>query len=185
MNMSRNHTWLLLPVLILVAGSVFAKQIDITECGTVIDEPGKYRVMNDLLACPFAEGGVIILASDVTLDLRGHTISCELDPAGLIPAGGVIVGWFVGGVQNVRIHNGTVTGCDDGILLAFTDGVRVMKMNLENNIAGGITLALANNSEIRNNRLMYNGTGIGSWWGGSGNLIKGNYCVAVIGYSVI
>ena len=172
MNMSRNHTWLLLPVLILVAGSVFAKQNDVTECGTVIDKPGKYRVMNDILDCTPYEDGVLILTSDVTLDLRGHTISCARDPS-VAPVGAVIVGWSVGDVQNVLIRNGTVIGCDDGILLGFTDGVKVTKMYMEDNSDGAITLVGAVNSEIRNNTFMFNGAGIRSFWG-SENRIKGN-----------
>ena len=95
MNMSRNHTWLLLPVLILVAGSVFAKQFDVTECGTVIDKPVKYRVMNDILDCTPWEDGVVILTSDVTLDLRGHTISCARDPS-VAPVGNLITDGFFG-----------------------------------------------------------------------------------------
>jgi hypothetical protein len=123
MKMNRNHIWLLLPVLILAAGSVFAKQHDVTECGTVIDEPGKYRVMNDMSCAPDVSG-VEIIASDVKLDLRGYTISC--DTSGKYPVGAVVI---LG--ENVRVRNGTASGCDDGIVLWFSVGARVSKMNLE------------------------------------------------------
>ena len=177
-----NYFLILLPILLLVAGSVLAEPKkagpnhgapnDVTECGTVINEPGKYRVMNDILDCTPYENGVIILTSDVILDLRGHTISCARDPS-VAPVGAVIVGWSVGGVQNVLVRNGTVIGCDDGILLGFTDGVKVTKMYMEDNSDGAITLVGAVNSEIRNNTFMFNGAGIRSF-SGSENQIKGN-----------
>ena len=176
MKMSRNHIWLLLPVLILAAGSVFAKQHDVTECGTEIDQPGKYRLMNDMSCAPDVSG-IWITAPDVTLDLRGHTISCDASGDELVAA--VIIGGDVDPpsqmfLENVRVRNGTASGCDDGILLWFSVGAKVSNMNLEDNIDGGITLVVAANSEIKNNRFMNNNIGIGSWWGGSGNMIKGN-----------
>ena len=183
MRINRNHIWLMLPVLILAMGSVFAKQNDmkqhdITECGTVISEPGKYNIKNDLLDCSPAGGGVLIMTSDVTLDLKGHTISCKQDPSEL--AGAVIIGWPVGGFENVVVRNGTVSGCDDGILLWFTDNVTVTRMHLEDNVddlgleAGGITLVGATNSRIKNNTFTGNYAGIRSF-SGQGNRIWGNY----------
>jgi len=185
MKMNRNHIWLLLPVLMLAAGSVFAKQHDVTECGTEIDQPGKYRLMNDMSCAPDVSG-VWITAPDVTLDLRGHTISCDASGDELVAA--VIIGGDVDPpsqmfLENVRVRNGTASGCDDGILLWFSVGAKVSKMNLENNIDGGITLVVATNSEIKHNRFITHGIGIGSWWGGSGNLIKGNY-ISYVGSAI-
>jgi len=191
MRINRNHIWLLLPVLILAMGSVFAKQnkmkqYDITECGTVINEPGMYKVKNDLLDCPptvpatatepeIPGEGVVILASDVTLHLQGHTISCEQGYTA-----GILVGWLVEGIHNVVVRNGTVSGCDDGIVLGYTDNVTVKKMHLEDNVdtdgldAGGITLVGATNSIIKNNTFTGNTAGIRSF-SGTGNRILGNY----------
>ena len=158
MKMNRNHIWLLLPVLILAAGSVFAKQHNITECGTEIDQPGKYRLMNDLLDCPAPKAGVLIGASDVTLDLRGHTISCEQIVS---MQAGVDVLWF----ENVRIRNGTVTGCDGGVVLFYSDNARVTKMSMSGN-SSAIVLVGASNSLIKNNQFAGNiDTAIVSWWG--------------------
>ncbi len=45
----------------------------VTQCGTVIAQPGTYHVTRDLLACP--EHGISTRSSHVTLFLDGHTIS--------------------------------------------------------------------------------------------------------------
>jgi nitrous oxidase accessory protein NosD len=91
----------------------------------------------------------------------------------------VLIGWGVD-VQNVVVRNGTVSSCDDGILLWFTDHVTVTRMHLEDNVdnegyaAGGITLVGATNSRISHNTSTGNYAGIRSFTG-TGNRIWGNY----------
>ena len=64
--------------LVLVAGVALAKPpVPISDCGTAIAEAGKYRLMNDLVGC--TDHGIVITGSDITLDLNGHTISCDTD----------------------------------------------------------------------------------------------------------
>ena len=65
--------WALLPVLLLMAGSAVAGVQHITQCGTVIDEPGSYKLKNDLLDC--TEIGITNSSSDVKLDLMNHEIT--------------------------------------------------------------------------------------------------------------
>jgi len=163
-----NNFLILLPILLLVAGTVMAgpPQI-ISECGTIITDPGKYKVVNNL-ACVPGEMGIKILASDVMLDLRGHTISCETPERS-----GVIVGddGDPEVFSNVRISNGTVSGCGVGVLLFFTDGARITKMSLIENAESGITLVEAENNVIRKN--LFEGgfwainsfVGGGNWFG--------------------
>ena len=163
-----NNFLILLPILLLVAGTVMAgpPQI-ISECGTIITDPGKYKVVNNL-ACVPGEMGIKILASDVMLDLRGHTISCETPERS-----GVIVGddGDPEVFSNVRISNGTVNGCGVGVLLFFTDGARITKMSLIENAESGITLVEAENNVIRKN--LFEGgfwainsfVGGGNWFG--------------------
>lgn len=152
MKMRVNYFWLSLPLLFLVAGSVLAghKQeapMDVTECETVITQTGEYTVVNDLVCVP-GEMAIQILASDVKLDLKRHTISC-----GSFERSGVIVGDSNNPeiFSNVHISNGTVTGCGVGVLLWFTDGTRVTKMLLRDNGESGVTLIEAENNVIRNN----------------------------------
>jgi parallel beta-helix repeat protein len=49
------------------------EQIPVTTCGTVITQPGKYTLANDLLNC--AEDGIVIRSAGVTLHLNGHQIT--------------------------------------------------------------------------------------------------------------
>lgn len=156
-------------LLILAAGTVLAGPPQpVSECGTVINAPGKYRLMNDLLDCTAPNQGVVIEAPDVTFDMRGHTISCDADATEEL-VGAVLV--F--DVSNVRIRNGSVFGCDDGILLWGTDGAQVTKMYMAGNIAGAITLVGAANSRLKKNRFEFNGTAIRSFVG-EGNLYSHN-----------
>jgi len=159
MKMRVNYFWISLPLMLLVAGSLLAApktkaQMDVTECDTYVTEPGKYKVVNDL-ACEPGEMAIQILASDVKLNLGGHTISCETpERSGVIVGDRLIPEIF----SNVHIRNGTVTGCGVGVLLWFTDGARVTKMSLNDNAESGVTLIEAENNVIRNNSF------VGGFW---------------------
>lgn len=175
---------LLLPLLLLAAFPLFAKPPQVVEgCEAFIDEPGKYRLTGDILDCP--EFGVAIVVSDVTLDLKGHTISCAYSEA---RSGGVIVGSYVFGgqdyVSNVKVTNGAVTGCSDGILLAGAIDSKVTKMTSWGNrlwfgpngpaSGTGITVWLSEDNVIMHNQVNGNeDAGIFSWFA-SGNLYKHN-----------
>ena len=165
MKPGRIVIWMFLPVLLLAVGSVLAAPPQaISECGTVITEPGKYRVVNDL-ACAPGDMAVRILASDVMLDVGGHTISCDTpDRSGLI----VGDGWLPEVFSNVRIRNGAVNGCAVGVLIWFADGVRVTNMSFSNNWESGVTLVEAQNNVIKNNEFEGAIWGIASW-AGTGN----------------
>lgn len=177
--------WTSLPVLLLVAGSVLAgRPTAISDCDTSITEPGKYRLANDLLDC--TEVGVIIYSSDVTLDLKGHTISCADN--GLRSGGAVTWGEENQFIRNVKIRNGKIAGCSDGILLRYTEDSKVWKItasgsrvwddpdtvDVEAKSGTGITVWLSRNNVIMHNHTYGNESlGIGSWES-SGNLFKHN-----------
>ena len=200
MKTSRNHIWLLLPVLILAAGSVFAKQHNVTECGTFLTEPGKYKLVNDLLDCPGPVDGIVILGSDITLDLKGHEITCAGDT---FIGGVVVVGTPEAVVRNVTVKNGHVSNCFDGIVILMTEDSKITKISSTGNhmwkedYGTGITMWMTSNIVIRENYLFDNeGHGIVSWisrnnvfmknhifgnggagimsWLGDGNLFKHN-----------
>ena len=171
------NRWLLVPLFLFVAFPVFAKPPQaVGTCPFTIDQPGKYRLTNDLVNC---DGfGVAIHASDVTLDLKGHTISCE--NTGSLSAG-VEAGMAVP-VHGVKITNGTVTGCAGGILLGFAEDSSVTKVTASGNYyvdseaCSGLGIFVLGGG---NNVIMHNTTydnekyGISSLWSSS-NLYKHN-----------
>jgi parallel beta-helix repeat protein len=177
MKMRENYFWITLPALMLAAGSLLAGPPQaVTECGTFITEPGKYRLVNDLVDCPVS--GVEILSSDVTLDLMGYTVSCAYN--GLRNGG--VMAWGEPGapVRNVKITNGQVTGCSDGVLIAWAEDSKITKITSwgnrlwEGQSGTGITVWLSQHNVIMHNHAYGNeDAGIGSWES-NGNLFKHN-----------
>jgi parallel beta-helix repeat protein len=185
-----NYFLILLPILLLVAGSVIATPKhgapkNVTECGTILTEPGNYKLANDLLECP--GNGVVIEGSDITLNLKGYEISCAEND---LDVGGVIVSppldlWGNVTVRNVTVKNGHVSNCRDGIVLIFTEDSKVMNITSTGNTrweiepgewtyGTGITVWMSSNNVIMHNHTYGNAsTGIGSW-DSSGNLFKHN-----------
>jgi len=169
--------WLLVTLFLMTAFPVLAsKPQAVEECNTTIEEPGKYRLTKDLEDC---EGfGVAIDASDVTLDLKGHTISCK--NTGTLSAG-IVTGTTVP-VHGVKITNGTVTGCAKGIFLGYAEDSSVTKINawgnysVESEAFSGIGIFVL---EGGNNAITHNTThdnekyGIDSLWTGN-NLFRHN-----------
>ena len=159
--------------LVLVAGTALAKPpVAISECGTVITEPGKYQVTQDLFCLP-DQRGIQIFASDVTLNLKGHTITCDTsgDRVGAVLVGGFLEPDVV--VDNVWVKNGTVTGCNDGVIFFYSQSGKVTKITATGNMDAGISVLDAKDTLIKNN------VGFGNWqaiasWGGIGTEIKGN-----------
>jgi len=186
MKRHQNYLWISLPVLLLVAGSVLAAPKhgtpkNVTECGTILTEPGNYKLANDLLDCP--GGGVEILGSDIVLNLKGHEISCAENDLEI--AGVAILGAPEAAVRNVTVKNGHVSNCKDGIVLVFAEDSKVMNMTSTGNTqwerapgvwvyGTGITVWLSRNNVIMHNHTYGNASdGIGSWES-SGNLFKHN-----------
>lgn len=177
MKMRAKCQCLALPVLLLAAGSVVAAPPQpVTECGTIITEPGKYLLVNDLVGCP--GDGVTILSSDVTLDLMGYTISCADN--GLRLGGVSVWGTEDAFLRNVTIKNGGATGCTDGIFLAYTEDSKVWKITSWGNrlwegaSGTGISMWLSQNNVFMHNHTFGNeDAGIASWES-RGNLFKHN-----------
>lgn len=172
MKKHENYFWIFLPVLLLVAGTVLAAPKhgapkNVTECGTVLTEPGNYKLANDLLDCP--EHGILIEGSDITLNLMGHEISC---PNGWI--GVFLMGTEETTVKNITVKNGHVSNCGEGIALWFAEDSKVMNMTSTDNQGSGIAVWASSNNVIMHNYAHGNGSnGILSWQS-SGNLFKHN-----------
>src|SRR6056297_3256987 len=77
-----------------------------------IDRPGKYCLdQSHDMVLSGGEAAITILASDVDLDLRGHTLRNPVYEGGLCDAGyrsQPAVGISVFEARNVRLHNGAL-----------------------------------------------------------------------------
>ena len=178
--MRRSYRFAIASVLVLIAGVALARPpVPVSECGTTISEPGKYRLVNDLVDC--TENGVTITGSDIVLDLDGHSISCDTD-GGLLRLVGVFVwswmDWST--ISNVTVKNGHVSDCADGILLAFTKDSKVKKMSSGRNLTWegvsgtGITVWFSENTLVTKNHTYDNEQqGIGVW-DSTGTVVKHN-----------
>ena len=178
MRMHLVFGWASVPAMLLATASVLAGPPKaISDCDYSIKKPGKYRLVDDLY-CDSGVRPVQILASDVTLDLRGHSINCAAgDRSGVVVGDEDSAEVF----SNVRISNGAVNGCAVGVLLWFTDGARVSKMSFSDSAESGVTLVVAKNSVIRKNR--FDG---GDLWAISSYVGTGNqYSHNAVQYSLI
>ena len=108
---------------------------------------------------PCNQGGIVIAASGVTLDLGGHTIQGK-------PRVGDGVGVLFNHVTNARVTNGTVMGFDAGVQIMGGGSNEVDHVFARRNIAGvksdknlgdGITIFQSNNNVITGNTVVNNG----------------------------
>ncbi len=173
-----NYFLILLPILLLVAGSALADPKkagpnhgapkNVTECGTFLTEPGNYKLVHDLLDCS-DDGGVWIVGSDITLNLKGHEISCLDGWVGIF-----LAGTEEATVKNITVKNGHVSNCEQGIALWLAEDSKVMNMTSTGNQGAGIAVWRSSNSVIMHNHVHGNASdGILSWIS-SGNLFKHN-----------
>lgn len=141
------------------------------DCGSVLDQPGFYRLNQDLVCSDVA---IEIVSDDVHLDLGGYSVTCDQT--------GDAQGIRVGAVAGVTVRNGTVTACNVGVFLFGTEDSSVRRMLLTGNNfdippdgdASGLLLNGANGNEIIGNTMSGNGHGV-SLFDSSGNrLIKNN-----------
>jgi hypothetical protein len=137
--MTRRAPWLIVLTLValplLPAPEAAAEEPDVLEKltrnirrPTVITRPGVYTVAREFTG-PEAEAAIVIAASDVTLDLAGHTLT---------GAGGLgTTGVRVLGARNVRVHGGGLAGFQIGIEVADASNVRIEEVQIAGNDAGG------------------------------------------------
>jgi parallel beta-helix repeat protein len=161
-------------------------------CGDTISAPGDYFLAGDCFGA-----GITITASDVTLDLNGHTMT------GLESGVGVLVDDSAGAIAHVAITGpGTITiyrigvqlgsggaGVSDssvsgltanhndfdGILLLGASGNTVADNTASHNSAFGISLGRASGNTVADNTATNNiAGGIAVFPGASGNTIDDN-----------
>lgn len=129
----------------------------ITECGTVITEPGLYKLVNNLTGCDvpdlFGRGieyGVGIASDDVTLDLGKYAISCLRGGNQPFFTFGVFTEPFMSGVQ---IRGGAITSCDLGIQINQSTASSIKGVTLTGN-GTGIELLAGADVEVKRNQIV-------------------------------
>lgn len=119
-----------------VAGTVPAAAATLT-CGQVITTD---IALSHNLVCPAGTDALVIGADNITLDLKGYTISGDGTHAGVRAAQRA----------GVTITNGTIIGFAAGVVLDQTTGGIVSKIDASHNVRG-IDLANAVDSQIVQN----------------------------------
>jgi parallel beta-helix repeat protein len=155
-------------VLLLVpAGDAFASHV---RCGDVITQDT--TLDSDLVDCP--GDGIVIGASDITLDLNGQAISGT----------GVGTGVRNAGHHRVQTEGGTVSRFRSGVVISGAMENRIERNHLIGNIGSGIVLEGSNGNSVVRNEISspHEPTGFGIEVGtccgeaprSHGNLIVGN-----------
>lgn len=174
MKLDIGKTLLALP---LLAASLFSQTPGLRTIGspTTIDQPGSYLLTADLFVASSVGVGIAITASDVTLDLGGHTITA---PGSLSGTGVRIVN-----AQNVTVKNGNIVNALMGAVVMNSVNVRIEGLSIRATGMAptapppemGILLVQTRNSVVANN-MIYNAA-LGVFVRGSrsfGNRIEGN-----------
>ena len=117
-----NHFLLGLVLLAQLVAGVPADGRPAISCGDTITED---TTLEADLACPAGTGWAIVIgASNITLDLGGHTISGHAPGVGVLATGR----------EGIAIRNGTIDGFSEGVFVIDGQGViveRLMVRNLE------------------------------------------------------
>src|SRR5579885_2329308 len=123
-------------ILLWISGSARAANPPITACGATISVPGNYTVGKNLTSA--GTDCITIAASEVALDLKGHTLKGNGSAAG-ITDGGV-------SFRDIIITNGTITGFNVGISLGDSQYGTLAKLNVSNNTGDGIEVNTTHSS---------------------------------------
>lgn len=106
-------------------------------CGSTLTTAGTYQLTSNLGPC--LDGGIIINGNNITLDLKGYTISgttADSDDAAVLDAAGVLILNSTG----VRVTDstpgggGTITRFDAGVAIVGGSGNTVEKLTIKYNI---------------------------------------------------
>lgn len=142
-------------------------------CGQVVQ--ASVTLSSDIGPC--AGDGLIVNKDGITLDLGGHTIRGNSDPAS------DQVGVRLASVSGVTVRAGTVTAFDAGIALDNSTSSTVTQIRaIDNKGTGGsnhgdgIVLDGSSNNQILSNEVVGNGpfSGISMVDGANGNVIRSN-----------
>lgn len=144
--MRRAFATFMIVTLLAATGAVPATGSDVV-CGAMITSD--LTLTHDLGPCP--ADGLTVKASDIVIDLNGFTITGDNADLG----GGVRI---EGTYSNVEVRNGTITGFNEGVVLAGGATANyIWNLTLEGNnrgvdLAGGNFDNLIEKNDVRNNQ---------------------------------
>ena len=96
---------------LVAAAPLFADSSTAVFCGTVITEPGRYHLAQDLSCNDPAEAAISVQSSDVLLNFRGNTLTCGPEVQyGVLVGSNVPVPGGANAFGRVHLRNGTITG---------------------------------------------------------------------------
>lgn len=165
-------------VLVLVLLAVAPAVGDDVACGDVITE-AFFTLTHDLGPCE--EDGLVAGASNIVIDLGGHTITGDGNPN--TDGGGVRIGPFAG---NVTVRGGTITGFNEGVVMAVTGGNDILQLDVVGNVIG-INLAESASGNVIERNVVRDSAedGIRVYGGSDGNTVRKNTLIGnVSGISV-
>ncbi len=182
------RTFVLVTLPVVLAVPVWATSASgaVLSCGQTITQ--STVLDNDLSGC--TNNGIVIGASNITLDLNGHTVAGTSNTG---DGGGVVLV----GRTGVTVRNGTVRNFDVGVVIEGGSANTVQGVNAINNISfetaprrggDGIAILSSRDNRILNNNAINNGpySGIGIYTNvdsahprattgvSSGNVLDGN-----------
>lgn len=136
------------------------------ECGQTITVS---MTLDHNLVCPNS-GGITINASNVTLDLGGHTIT------GPPPAGGTLDGVrVVSNRTGVTVRNGAIRGFDEGVGVNFGANQTTLSGLLLDGNGVGIRISTGTASNVVTGNTVVNTTQFsGLQMGGNGHVVEDN-----------
>lgn len=129
----------------------------------------------DIGPCP--DTALVVTANGVTLDLAGHTVRGDGNPATTPDQVGILLRF----VSNVVVKNGTARDFNAGVVISQGGGNTIQDMTVTNNVGtatsahgDGIFLFASNDNKLLRNRVTSNGpdSGITLGDGSSRNLIS-------------
>ena len=127
-----------------------ATAVEVSNC-TVIDRPGVYVLTHDLSVAPGEYWCILINASNVVLDGRGHSI------VGLGLEKQSMFGVFITAADNISINNLRITGFWSAIYLSRAFNSRIENNVMYNNVFG-VVLATSSDNVLAINTIVNQGS---------------------------
>ena len=138
------------------------------ECGAVLTQDTK--LTSDIVCGP-GQIGLIIGASGIEVDLKGHSITGP--DTGALNTGGIGV-FIAAPYTGVEVRSGTIQGFGLGVRVDTTSGNTIRNLTLRDNVRG-IDVANANDNVIEKNRIEDSANDAIRLGGiSSGNLVRQN-----------
>jgi parallel beta-helix repeat protein len=153
----------------LIMGGIHCNAALALGCGDTVGPTGLYILESDIGPCDDGYGPAALnVKGPVTLLMKGFVVRCEdVNENGEVPKGIVVTG------TKARIINGTVSGCDDGMLFDGGKGWHtVQNIKAVNNEDDGFDVKSNNNRFIGNSA--NNNGDKGFALDGTGNTLLGN-----------